>query len=178
MRKRKDGEPPVDPPDENALQASKLNLAESASGFELRLDLNNRSGRTLHAVAEPRGIRFDRNTRTLQVLMTDSELDDERIGFTTVLPKLIQVEPGGTKSLRIPIPRQITRMVMSASGSVPELERVSLEEADNIEVKIGWSTTPLYLDPRERGKPQSPLKAWEENVCVAREPRRRESGQR
>jgi hypothetical protein len=171
MAKRGQTEPPTGPPQQDSLQATKLRLTPTESGLELQVDLNNRSGRTLHAVAEPRGIRYDQNTKTVQILMSDSELDDSKVGYASVIPRLVQVEPGATRSLRIGIPKQITRMVMSSGGAAPELETVPLTDAENIEVKIGWSATPLYMDPRERAKPVSPMKAWEEHVCVARERR-------
>ncbi len=140
--------------------------------LELLVELRNDSNRTLFAIGDLRGMKYDEATRTLRVLLTDREFEASHSAGIGMLPRLLEVEPGGSTTLRVEIPKTLARLSVPAGPPqpVPEIEQISTTEAETVQVDIAWSRTPFYRDPRARTGAVSDLVTWEDGVVESRGP--------
>ena len=150
------------------LRAGEPRVRDVGPRLEVLVELANGSDRAVWAVADVRGTRYDEAARTLRVLLTDRGLASPHLVGIAMLPRFVEVAPGGRATLRVEVPKTLTRMRPPAGPPqpVPELERLQTTEAETVEVVIGWSRAPF--DRRAGGD----LAAWEEGVVETRGPLR------
>lgn len=153
------------------LEIGKVQMQDDGTNLIVTIELLNKTDRTLHAYADPRGILYDPATRTLTVMLTDRDLQD-RVGSTFRRPNLRAIDPQGITLLRLTLPRVLNRMKPSAEKlTSPEFEKLNIFEAQTVEVRVAWSDRPFYADPRPRKTQRTPrqeLVAWEKGVAVGR----------
>jgi hypothetical protein len=106
--------------------------------------------------------------------LTDRHADTSSDASTFVLPEFTAVDPHGTTTLELRLPRVLTRIAGANDQGAPVIERFRIDEADDVEVEVGWSDTPFYRDPRpklaEDAHPVAQLRTWERGLATARAP--------
>jgi hypothetical protein len=133
------------------------------------VELVNRSDRTVHAYRASRGLAYEPASGTLRIRLTDRGTRPPGRTGTFVLPQFIAVDPHGSTTLELRLPRAITRIAGVGARGAPILERVPIHEAREVMVDVGWSDTPFYADPRPtRGHPGLQLQSWERGLASGR----------
>ncbi|WP_446744776.1 hypothetical protein [Silvibacterium acidisoli] len=148
------------------LKIGDVDLQDDAAKLTLRVSLQNQSGRTLHAYATPRALRYDPATKTLEVQLSDRGLQQTRLGSIFLHPKFIAVDPNSAVTLELPLPRVIARIKPGQEEIAPVVEELPAYEANRIDLEIAYSGTPFYPDPRPGTKsPRQVLIDWAEGVA-------------
>ncbi len=134
------------------------------NGFELAIRLENTTDRTIHYIADVRGLIFDAATGRLRVQLSDK---GRRLppGGIAVLPRLRMVEPHSQAVVTVRLPRTIVKLTAAPSATgEPTFEEHALADASDIDVEIGWADTPYYSDTRERSRQAPPIASWEQQT--------------
>ena len=154
------------------LKIGKVEMHDDGEHLIVNIELQNTSAtRTLHAYAHPRKIDYDPASKTLKIELTDRNANPEILSGTFLLPRLTSVDPNGTTTLTVTLPRFITRLAGTNEQGAPAFEQLPIHEAERVEVQVGWSDAPFYSDPRSarRGRKQQhiveQLKSWESGVA-------------
>jgi hypothetical protein len=163
------------------LEIGALTARVQDDAIVVRLELVNDSDRTLHAYGQARRVVIDPATGVLVVGLTDREADTDGDASTFVLPAFTAVDPHGTTTVELRVPRAVTRITGATAQGAPVLERIPLDQATEIQAEVAWSDTPFYQDPRaaqaEAAHPAAQLRRWERGLATARarvqRPRRR-----
>ena len=151
-----------------ALRATAVRSEIEEKKLRVEVDLENTSDRTLHVVAEMRGLRYDAATRRLTVLLSDTGFESAPGGFWKI-PRMRSVEPNGRSTLEVRVPNRITRLAPGSGGAVPEIETIDLTTAvDEVEVEVAWGRSPFYRDVRESTSGEPPLNRWQAGVSRSR----------
>jgi hypothetical protein len=133
------------------------------------VELVNRSDRTMHAYGASRGLGYDPASRTLQIRLTDRGSRASGHAGSFVLPQFTAVDPHGSTTIELRLPRTITRIGGVGARGAPLIERVPIHEAHQVLVDVGWSDTPFYPDPRPtKAHPAAQLEAWERGLASGR----------
>jgi hypothetical protein len=140
----------------------------------VRIELHNDSDRALHAYRQSRRLLYDDASRALNVGLTDRGADTAEDASTFVLPEFTSVDPHSSTTIELRLPRVLTRIAGANDQGAPVLERFRIDEADEVEVEVGWSDTPFYRDPRTAlardAHPAAQLRDWESGLATARAP--------
>jgi hypothetical protein len=133
------------------------------------VELVNRSDRTVHAYRATRGLGYEPTSRTLRILLTDRGLRPIGDAGSFVLPQFTAVDPHGSTTIELHLPRTLTQIAGIGARGAPIIERVPIEEAHEFLVEVGWSDTPFYRDPRPtKAHPAAQLHAWERGLARGR----------
>jgi hypothetical protein len=156
------------------LNVKALQAQVEEDAIAVRVELTNESDRTVHAYRQSRRLLYDDATRTLRVGLTDRHADTSSGASTFVLPEFTAVDPHGTTTIELRLPRVLTRIAGANEQGAPIIERFRIDEADDVEVEVGWSDTPFYRDTRpklaEDAHPAAQLRRWERGLATARAP--------
>ena len=134
----------------------------------VNIQIRNTSDVTLHAYSTLRGMKYDEATGVLQIFLTDRNFVEKRT-TTFIRPRFTSVDPNGTASISLSLPRFLTRLAASEREVEPKIERPAIHEARAIEVEVAWSDTPFYPDPRDKKKTmREQLVSWEQGVARGR----------
>jgi hypothetical protein len=164
------------PADPNSLQVSDVGFYDDGKNLIVEIKLRNSSStRTLHAYATARNLHYDAATRTLTVLLSDRLTEDVQ-GSIFVHPRFVPVDPGGETTVRLRLPRFLTRMVPGQNMPAPKLEKIPIHEATSIQVEVDWSDTPFYADPRAQRTPPQQLVHWTKSTARKKGNRREAPG--
>lgn len=140
----------------------------------VRVELTNDSDRTMHTYREVRRVLYDATTGTLRVGLTDRGADTSGVASSFVLPGFSAVDPHGSTTIELRLPRVLTRIGGVTPQGAPVIERVPIHEATEVLVEVGWSDTPFYRDPRrvraDNAHPAAQLVSWERGLATARAP--------
>lgn len=155
------------------LQITTATVEDDGKRLWLDVTVHNPSDRTLHLYRTLRAIRYDPETHTLLVQMSDRGLEEPHRVGNFIRPRLISIDPGGTTSFRVPLPRVITRVKASPQKlRSPIIESLPAHEAETLEIEIAWGRAPFYDDPRPKaGGPRARLVAWAQGHARLRTPR-------
>ena len=167
--------------DELTLGSVKARVTDEA--IVLTIELVNDTDRTLHAYREARRVQYDEASGTLRVGLTDREASANGTSGSFVLPRMASVDPHGTATIEVRLPRVITRIGGVTAQGAPLIERVPIHEAGEVLIELGWSDTPFYKDPRtaarRKAHPAKQLARWERGLATGRakmtRPRRRKA---
>lgn len=145
-----------------ALEGSVESWSAADDGVDVVVHLRNPSDRALHYISDVRGIRVDPATGGLQVFLSDSEFITPLASFP-MEPQFRLIDPNSDATLAVKLPKTMVRMADPApDGSLRFDERV-VADAPTIALIIGWSDTPLYRDPRDGSRQETPFAAWEQD---------------
>jgi len=140
----------------------------------INIELTNSSDRTLHAYRDARRVLYDPATGILRVGLTDRGSDATGNASSFVLPDLTSVDPHGSTTIEVRLPRVLTQIGGVTAQGAPVIERVPIDEATEVAVDVGWSDTPFYADARpsrpEAAHPAAQLRAWERGLATGRAP--------
>ena len=133
------------------------------------VELVNRSDRTVHAYRATRGLGYEPASRTLRILLTDRGLRPIGHAGSFVLPRFTAVDPHGSITIELRLPRTLTHIAGIGARGAPLIERVRIDEAREFLIEVGWSDTPFYRDPRPtKAHPAAQLQAWERGRASSR----------
>jgi hypothetical protein len=128
---------------------------------ELSLKISNPLDRAIHYISDVRGVLVDPSTGQVRVKLSEEGLELPPGGIA-MEPRFRQVDPHSDAVVKVRLPKTIVKLAQgSSTGNEPEFEEHAIAEAPQIQVDIGWSDTPYYRDPREKGQGVSPFGAWE-----------------
>ena len=154
---------------EEALSIEDIALHRRDERVALRIALQNGSDRTLHAYATPRRIEYDRDTRLLEVDLTDENREPPPAGSVFVRPKFVAVDPGGDRTIELSLPEVMHRIGPESDQKSLAFEALPIHEATSVKVRLAWSDTPFYPDVREPRKPPlEQLKGWQKGTARAK----------
>jgi hypothetical protein len=140
----------------------------------ISVELTNSSDRALHAYRDARRVLYDPATGTLRVGLTDRGADTTGNAGSFVLPDFVAVDPHGSTTIELRLPRVLTRISGVSAQGAPVIERVPIHEATEVTIEVGWSDTPFYADARpsrpEGAHPAAQLRAWESGLATGRAP--------
>jgi hypothetical protein len=166
------------------MEIGKVEMHDDGEHLIVTIELKNTSAtRTLHAYAHPRKINYDPASKTLKIELTDRHTNSEILSGTFLLPRLTSVDPNSSTTLKLTLPRFITRLSATSKEGAPAFEQLPIHEAEKVEVHVGWSDTPFYADPRavRRGRKEQhvveQLKSWESGIASG-SGRRRQAGKK
>lgn len=159
--------------DELSVQDVQARVEEDA--IVVRIEMANDSDRTLHAYSQSRRLLYDDATRALRVGLTDRDADTSSDASTFVLPEFTSVDPHGSTTIELRLPRVLTRIAGANEQGAPVIERFRIDDADEVAVEVGWSDTPFYRDPRAAAAagaahPAAQLRSWERGLATGRAP--------
>jgi hypothetical protein len=133
------------------------------------IELVNRSDRTVHAYRASRGLSYEPASGTLRIRLTDRGSRAPGNAGSFVLPQFTAVDPHGSTTIELRLPRTITRIGGVGARGAPLIERVPIHKAHEVLVDVGWSDTPFYPDPRPmKTHPAAQLQAWERGLASGR----------
>jgi hypothetical protein len=133
------------------------------------VELVNRSDRTVHAYRASRGLGYEPASGTLRIRLTDRGSQAAGNAGSFVLPQFTAVDPHGSTTIELRLPRTITRIGGVGARGAPLIERVPIHEAHEVLVDVGWSDTPFYPDPRPtKAHPAAQLQTWERGLASGR----------
>jgi hypothetical protein len=158
------------------LVVNSASVQDDGMSLQLRIVVHNPAGRTRHVYTSIRALRYDKNTKTLEVQMSDHGLMEPRdrrnpaqedvSSANFILPHMTDVAAGAEAEISIRVPRTITRIDPDAPPApVLKLETLPVHEADDVEVAVAWGDTPFYSDPREPFQMRKQLAAWAKGVA-------------
>jgi hypothetical protein len=112
------------------------------------IELLNELERTAHVHATPSIVRFDAQARHLYVEFSDENLQAGLTMGMVTHPKFKAVDPRSRSTMHARLPRHLHELVAGMDARVPDIARLHIHEADEVEVMLAWSDTPYYPDPR------------------------------
>jgi hypothetical protein len=144
------------------LQGSIESLTELDDGVELAVRLSNPLGRSIHYIADVRGLIFDPKTHRLHVRLSERGMQMPS-GATPIEPQFRMIDPHSESMIKIRLPKTIVKLSdrLSPDNTVV-FEEHAIAEATGIELEIGWADTPYYSDSREKARGVSPISSWEQ----------------
>jgi hypothetical protein len=155
------------------LTLGSVNAQVEDEAIVVLIELTNDSDRTIHAYRQARRVLYDPATTTLQVGLTDRAADTTRDASAFVLPEFTAVDPHGSTTIELRLPRILTRIGGVSAEGAPLIERVPIHEAKQVVLEVGWSDTPFYEDPRAlpaKAHPARQLSNWERGLATGRFP--------
>ncbi len=166
-------------PDELTLGTTTAAVDEQS--IVITVELRNDADRTVHTYRDARRVVFDEATGVLHVGLTDRAGDtgDDTGGddaSSYVMPNFTSVDPHGTTTIEVRIPRVLTRIAGASAGGGVRLERIPIDRAAEVRVEVAWSDTPFYPDPRRlqagQAHPAAALRRWERGTATSQVPLR------
>ena len=155
------------------LEIRRFEVGDDGENLNVTIEIHNHSARTLHVYREVRGVRYDENTNTVKLLLTDRHFDHSFPTFVTPQPALVPVNPGESEILKLRVPRVITQIGPERTGQPgPTLRESHIHQSESAEAEISWSDTPYYREPGERRNKVEQLRRWERGALHVRLNRR------
>ena len=137
--------------------------------LEFVVRMTNDSDRTLHYISDVRATRYDPNTKTLVVALSD-EGRELVPGAMMKLPVFRRIDPGATAEIRPRIPDRIVKLSRTAPPNEVAFETHQLSEAENVVVEIAWADVPYYKDTRAKDDKRLPAARWEQHKARSTRP--------
>jgi hypothetical protein len=149
----------------DSLSVKDIGVRRGEGRVHLRIAVHNDSDRTLHAYATARRIEYDRDTRKLQVELSDENREPPPAGSVFVQPKFVAVDAEGDRTIELDLPEVLHRIGPESDQTSLAFEALPIHEATSVAVKVAWGETPFYPDVREpRRSPLQQLNEWREGT--------------
>jgi hypothetical protein len=141
-------------------------IAHTRRGMEVTLRLRNEDTRPVHFISSVRTVLYDPAAKRLVVGLSD-EGRAVIPGLGDIQPSFNFIDPGSETELRLMLPPRIVKLAPAGPpGSEVQFEEQHPDEAEEIVVKVAWSDTPYYEDPRDRAKDRLTLQNWPRGTSV------------
>lgn len=157
---------------ENNLRASIRAIDFSDEEIQITVRLSNRSSRALHYISDVRTTKYDPETRTLELALSD-EGREVIPGAMQKLPNFKYVDPESETEIQLSVPNRIVKLARTDPPGGIAFEAHQLSEAEQVVVRIGWAEVPYYKDTRATDDPRLPAARWEQHQVVVTERIRR-----
>jgi len=129
---------------------------------EFVVRMTNDADRALHYISDVRATRYDPNTKTLVVALSD-EGREVIPGTIMKLPVFRRIDPKNTAEIRLRVPDRIVKLSRSAPPGELAFETHQLSEAQQVVVEIGWADVPFYKDTRAKDDKRLLAVRWEQH---------------
>lgn len=154
----------------DSIEASIRSIERKEDDLVVVVRLSNTASRALHYICDVRATRYDPETKTLTVAMSD-EGRQVIPGAMSKLPEIRYVDPNGEAEFRVRVPEKMVKLSRSAPPGELAFETHRLSEAESLVVEVGWSDVPYYKDTRERAATKEarlPAARWEQHKARTR----------
>jgi hypothetical protein len=146
---------------------------DDGANLQLHIHLENQTDRTMHACATMRGMRYDSNSRTMEVQLSDRGLHEPTYGGSFILPRFTSVDPKGRTTIELALPRTIARLAPGRNQIAPTIQELPAFEAEQVDIEVAHSDTPFYRDPRPTTvSPRQMVVRWATGHARYRAPRK------
>jgi len=147
------------------LEISMKSVTANKRGISVLLKLHNPADRALHYVSEVRGLKYEPASKTLTVIMSD----EGRVlvpGPMEKEPVTRSIDPKADAELELQLPPTIVKLAETPSpqGAL-RFEEQAISEAEHIDVRMAWSDTPYYIDPRPGDPMRTGLQRWQRDIA-------------
>jgi hypothetical protein len=151
----------------DGLRVSAVRLRDDTARGRVVIDIDvlNELDRTAHVHATPRIVKYDAATHHLLIELSDENLDTELLASAVTTPKFKAIDPRSKTTMHARLPRHMHQLVAGTDPRVPDVATLHIHEAEQVEVRLAWSDTPFYPDPRddaERGGVS--VNAWQKGT--------------
>lgn len=148
----------------DALAASIKSVEAVEKQIEVTLRLSNKATRTLHYIADVRATRYDPNTKTLTLSLSD-EGRQLIPGAAMILPKIRPIDPESDVEIQLSLPDRVIKLSRTAPPGELAFETHQLSDVQEVVVQVGWADVPYYEDTRTSMKEDTRLPAarWEQH---------------
>jgi hypothetical protein len=150
------------------LTASIKSMEPVDKQIELIIRLSNKATRALHYIADVRATKYDQNTKTLTLSLSDEGLQVIP-GTISKLPVFRHIDPGSEAEIRISVPNRVIKLSRSVPPGELAFETHQLSDVQEVIVEVAWADVPFYKETRPRKKEDARLPAarWEQHKTRA-----------
>jgi len=150
------------------LIASIKSMEPAEKQIELVVRLSNKATRALHYIADVRATRYDPNTKTLMLSLSD-EGRQVIPGAISKLPVFRYIDPGSEAEIRLGVPDRVIKLSRTAPPGELAFETHQLSDVQEVIVEVAWADVPFYKETRPCIKDDARLPAarWEQHKARA-----------
>ncbi len=150
-----------------SLKVSLKSMKPTDKEFKFVLRLSNKADRALHYISDVRRTKYDPQTRTLTLCLSD-EGREVIPGIMSKLPEFRFIDPNSDAEIELRLPNKIVKLSRSAPPGELAFETHQLSEAEKIEVEVAWADIPYYKDTRKlKEDGRLPAARWEQHKARA-----------
>ncbi|MGH8601554.1 MAG: hypothetical protein ACREXR_01855 [Gammaproteobacteria bacterium] len=135
----------------DALKASIKSMDQVDKQVEFVVRLSNTATRALHYIADVRATRYDSDTKTLTLSLSD-EGRQVIPGTINKLPVFRYIDPESEAEIRLRVPDRVVKLSRTAPPGELAFETYQLSDMQGVVIEIAWADVPFYKDTRPRIK--------------------------
>lgn len=150
----------------DALRASIQSMERSDNSVELVVRLSNTATRALHYIAEVRATRYDPDTKTLTLSLSD-EGRQVIPGAISKLPVFRYIDPESEAEIRLRVPDRLIKLSRTAPPGELAFETHQLSDVQEVVIEVAWADVPYYKDTRVTGDMRLPAARWQQHKARA-----------
>ncbi|PFV80062.1 hypothetical protein COL05_15770 [Bacillus sp. AFS059628] len=146
----------------DALKASIKSAKRTDENIELVVRLSNTATRALHYIVDVRTRKYDPETRTLTLSLSDEGREVIPSAFAT-LPEFRYIDPESDAEILLKVPEKL--IILSSTDPLGELafEVHQLSDTEEVVVEVGCADVPFYKDTRVKVDMQLPAARWQQH---------------
>jgi hypothetical protein len=150
----------------DALKASIKSMDRSDDYIELVVRLSNNATRALHYIADVRATKYDPETKTLRLSLSDEERQVIP-GTIGKLPVFRHIDPESTAEIKLRVPNRLIKLSRTVPPGKLAFETHQLSDVEEVVVGIAWADVPYYTDTRARDDMRLPAARWQQHKAQA-----------
>ncbi len=145
----------------DAITASLKSMKQSDDDIELVVRLSNTATRALHYIADVRTIKYDPDTKTLTVSLSD---EGRKVILSTIdkLPEFRYIDPESDAEIRLRMPNKLIKLSRTASPGDLAFETHQLSDVEEVVIDVAWADVPYYKDTRVSDDKRLPAARWQQ----------------
>ncbi len=150
----------------DALRASLGSMEQSDADIELVVRLSNTATRALHYIADVRATRYNPDTKTLTLSLSDEgrEIIPGTIGQ---LPVFRYIDPESDAEIRLRVPNRVIKLSRTAPPGKLAFETHQLSDMEEVVIDVAWADVPYYEDTRVTDDKRLPAVRWQQHKARA-----------
>lgn len=150
----------------NALTASLKSMEQVDNQIELIVRLSNTATRALHYIADVRATKYDPNTKTLTLSLSD-EGRQVIPGAIGKLPVFRYVDPKSDAEIQLRVPNRLIKLSRTAPPGELAFKTHQLSDVEQVVIEIAWADVPYYKDTRVTDDVRLPAARWQQHKARA-----------
>ncbi|MGH8479484.1 MAG: hypothetical protein ACREXK_07920 [Gammaproteobacteria bacterium] len=150
----------------DALRASITSVERADRNIELVVRLANTTTRALHYIADVRATRYDPDTKTLTLSLSD-EGREVIPGAIGKLPVFRYIDPESDADLRLRVPDRLIKLSRTAPPGELAFETHQLSDVREVVIEIAWADVKYYKDTRVTDDMRLPAARWQQHKARA-----------
>jgi hypothetical protein len=147
----------------NALKVSVKSMEQSDNELNFIVRLSNTATRALHYISDVRTIKYDPNTKTVTLSLSD---DGREVipGAISKLPVFRYVDPESDTEIQLPVPNKLIKLSRTAPPGKLAFETHQLSDVEKVVIEVAWADIPYYKDTRtKKGDMRLPAARWQQH---------------